>query len=80
MTPGTVNAQGLATLAGERRTYPPKRDVPWQDYATLLAACGRSSELLLQLTKRLEFYERDDAVAHAAHAHRRYLISIGAKA
>jgi hypothetical protein len=62
------------------RTYPPKRDVPRADYEQLLAACGRSSELLLQLTKRLAFYEREDAVTHAAHAHRRYLQSIGAKA
>jgi len=81
MTGGTVDANGLGVIAGERRekTYPPRGPVPYQDYATLRAASARSSELILQLSKRLALYEPEDTVQRAAEAHRRYLRSLGAK-
>lgn len=87
---GQVDAKGLAMLAGKdshgmsrgdvpARTYPPKQPVPFTDYATVLSACGRSSELLEQLVGLVKFYEGPGKVTQAAEAHRRYLRSLGAK-
>lgn len=61
------------------RTYPPKQPVPFTDYATVLSACGRSSELIEQLVGLVKFYEGPGKVTQAAEAHRRYLRSLGAK-
>jgi hypothetical protein len=80
MTPGKIDAQGMATLAGERRErtpLPPKPPVPRADYDQLRAASARSSEIILQLSKRLALYETEDTVQRAAEAHRRYLRSLG---
>ena len=74
---GKVDAAGMAQLAGKPERAPLIRNpVPWQDYATLRAASARSSEVILQLAKRLDLYDPESTVTRAAEAHRRYLRSL----
>lgn len=67
-----------AVAERERAPLPPKRPVPFADYAALREAAGHAAESLTELLQAMKFYEPEGKVARKAQERLARLRALGA--